>query len=94
MLANGQTCYLSRPADQQLTFVGQKDLGKKTANITMEYIYAMAEHDVILMADLVSVDETSTNVTIYTSDLNRKADVGLMANWAIESNQEKTTLKC
>ncbi len=82
LLKRSQACYLDRPNSKQLTLVGNRDNGKKTANIVLEYVYAMAEHDVILLVDIraqqdaqtlpAKTQAAKTQVNVYAS---RKGDV-------------------
>ena len=73
LLKRSQACYLDRPTSKQLTLVGNRDNRNKTANITMEYVYAMAEHDVVMMIDITAGDDNKqTQISVYA---HRRADV-------------------
>lgn len=82
LLKKSRACYLDQPFKKQLTLVGNRDNGKKTANITLEYVYAMAEHDVIMMVDITSVEKNKTQVNVYTSDKSYKPKVDRVGEWA------------
>jgi len=77
LLKRSQACYLERPTSRQQTLVGNRDNGKKTANITLEYVYAMAGRDVILMVDIKAEQADKTRVNVYASrkDDVKKADI-------------------
>ena len=90
LLKNTRTCYLDKPTKVQLTLEGNRDNAKKTANITMEYVYAMAEHDVILMLDMTSEENGITRVNVYASRKGDKPKADIVEKWLSEpiSDQE------
>ena len=55
LLNRSKACYLDRPTSKQLILLDKRDYGKKTAYITLEYVYAMSQLDVILLIDITSV---------------------------------------
>lgn len=92
LLKRSQACYLDQPTSKQLTLVGNRDNGKQTANITMEYVYAMAEHDVILMLDIVAgEDNKQTKVNVYASRKGDVKKVDIIQKWL---NDPRDQLAC
>ena len=81
LLKRSQFCYLDQPTSKQQTLVGNRDNGKKAANITLEYVYAMAEHDVILMLDITAEEETKTRVNVYASRKGDAEKVDIIQKW-------------
>ena len=81
LLKQSRNCYLNKPTDTQLTLVGNKNNGAKTANITLEYVYAKLEHDVIVMIDLKRESVDKTTVNVYTSRKNEKSKVDVVKKW-------------
>ncbi|MDH3326541.1 MAG: hypothetical protein OEM38_07485 [Gammaproteobacteria bacterium] len=81
LLKQSRTCYLNQPTTKQLTVVGSRDNGTKTANITLEYVYAMAEHDVILMLDMTYEADKQTLVNVYASHKGDKNKADIIGKW-------------
>jgi len=88
LLKNSQSCYLNRPSSIQLTLVGNRDNGNKTANITLEYVYAMAEQDVILMLDITALRDEETRVNVYASRKGDAAKVDIIQKWLDDKDAE------
>lgn len=88
ILANTKACYLLKPtSSEQLTVDGKRNNANKTANITVEHVYAMAEQEVYLMVDLVSKSESETVVTAYTSDYSARTRVDVVKAWVISNEK-------
>jgi len=88
LLANTKACYLLKPtSSEQLTVDGKRNNGKKSANITVEHVYAMAEHEVYLLIDLVSNTDNSTGVVAYTSDYSARKRINAVKAWATSNDK-------
>ncbi|HFE37151.1 MAG TPA: hypothetical protein ENK06_01865 [Gammaproteobacteria bacterium] len=88
LLKQTRACYLNKPTVHQITVVGNRDNGEKTANITIEEVYAMAEHDAYLMIDLVSKGKNMTQVSVYASKTDAKNEVKSVKAWALQGSQQ------
>lgn len=88
LLAQTRSCYLNKAQVRQITVVGNRDNGRKTANITVEEVYAMAEHDAYLVIDLISKNENLTKVSAYISTIKAKNEVNSVKTWALENSKE------
>ena len=88
LLKKSQSCYLDQPNSKQLTLVGNRDNGKKTANITLEYVYAMAEQDVILMLDIRAVEDRKTTVNVYASKKHDTTEANRFEKWLANSAEQ------
>ena len=88
LLAQTRSCYLDKAQVRQITVVGNRDNGKKTANITVEEVYAMAEHDSYLVIDLVSKNKNLTQVSAYASTVKAKNEVKSVKTWALENSKK------
>jgi len=90
ILAKSRACYLNTPTKTQLTLVGSRNNADKTANITLEYVYAMAEHDVILMIDFLSEQDNSTKITVFASNKSDKKKADIVRDWLTTSGKSKS----
>jgi len=88
LLAQTRKCYLDKPQVRQITVVGNRDNGKKTANITVEEVYAMAEHDAYLVIDVVSKNENLSQVSAYVSTVKAKDEVDSVKSWVLQNSKE------
>jgi len=88
LLAQTRNCYLDKAQVRQITVVGNRDNGKKTANITVEEVYAMAEHDAYLVIDLVSKNKHLTQVSAYASTVKAKNEVKSVKTWVLENSKK------
>jgi len=88
LLAQTRSCYRDKSQVRQITIVGNRDNGKKTANITVEEIYAMAEHDAYLVIDVVSKKDNLTQVSAYASTVKAKDEVRSVKSWALENSKK------
>lgn len=83
LLAQTRTCYLNKEQKRQITVVGNRDNGLKTGNITVEEVYAMAEHDAYLVIDLASKNKNLTQVSAYIATSNAQKEVNSVKSWAL-----------
>ena len=81
LLKKSRSCYLDKPTSAQLTLVGNRNNGDRTANITLESVYAMAEHDVLLMLDIQYEQDDQTKVRVYASNKRDKRKVDIIEEW-------------
>ena len=88
LLAQTRSCYRDKPQVRQITVVGNRDNGKKTANITIEEVYAMAGHDAYLVIDVVSKKDNLTQVSAYASTVKAKDEVRSVKSWALENSKK------
>jgi len=88
LLDQTRACYLHKPLKHQITVVGKRNNADKTANIVVEHVYAMANHDAYLMIDFKSLDEGRTEVEVYTSDSQANKEVDGIKSWATSSDTQ------
>jgi len=92
LLAQTRACYLNQPQVRQITVVGNRDNANKTGNITVEEVYAMAEHDAYLVIDVLSKNEKLTNVEAYIADKRAKAELESIKSW-LSAKENKCEVK-
>ena len=88
LLAKTRACYLNKPTVRQITVVGNRDNGKKTANIIIEEVYAMAERDAYLLIDIVSKTKNLTQVSVYASTVKAKNEIESVKSWALQGSDK------
>ncbi|MCF6320086.1 MAG: hypothetical protein L3J83_12570 [Proteobacteria bacterium] len=88
LLAKTRACYLDKPSVRQITVVGNRDNGTKTANIAVEEVYAMAEQDAYLLIDVVSKAKNLTQVSVYASTVKAKNEIKSVKSWALEGSEK------
>ena len=87
VLDNTRNCFSRKPTQDQLFVTGKKDIGKKTANVRVELVYAKKSHDVHFMIDLVSNSANKTTVNVYTSDDDAKGNVDAVKLWVTNKSK-------
>ena len=88
LLAKTRACYLHKPTVRQITVVGDRDNGKKIANITVEEVYAMAEHDAYLVIDVVSKTESVTQVSAYIARKEAANEIKALKSWVLDGSKK------
>ena len=86
LLTQTRKCYLDKEQKRQITVVGNRDNGLKTANITIEEVYAMAEHDAYMVIDITYQNENLSTVSAYGSRRNSSEEIMSIKSWAMNEN--------
>jgi len=88
ILSQTRACYSQRPSVRQITVVGLRDNGKKTANVVVEEVYALTGRDAYLVIDVVSKSEVLTQVSVYASPNAAMKDVKSVRSWVLEGSEQ------
>ena len=88
LLGQTRSCYLNKEQKRQITVVGNRDNSLKTANITIEEVYAMAGHDAYLVIDLMSKNENLTQVSAYVASGKARNEMMSVKAWALQENNK------
>ena len=82
LMQASKQCYLYQPFDEEITVWGEKNNGKRTGNIRIEHVWAMAEHEMFIMIDMKEVDGKSTEVVVYNKDDTAQESLKQFPEWA------------
>lgn len=88
ILSQTRACYSQKPSVRQITVVGLRDNGKKTANVVVKEVYALAGEDAYLVIDVVSKTRVLTQVSVYASQNAAKKEVESVKSWALEGSEQ------